>query len=360
MTKKQAVCTLTLFVVSGIPVLTGYTVAERNVWLAYLIAFLAALPLYLIYARLSELYCDKTFFEITAEIFGKTVGKIIAAVYVLYCINIAAMSLRNVSEFAGTVSLDKTPRFFIVAVCSFVCFYVASRGLRAVTKFAVLFLPILLAAFVVFFICSANIYNVGNLEPLTVDSFSALFENSYVCFVFPVAEVVVLLNLMPSVKKKKGETKKIFIFALLISAALVLAVSVSNVLSLGVPTMTKLYYPTYAAISLIEIGVVRRLEVVASALFFTAGILKSTLSLSLAREGVEKVFAVKKYPKGVLLLLSVTVAAVAEFLYPSVIELVGFLKFYVHYAAVLQLLPVIFWIIAEIKNKKAPKTDNKK
>lgn len=358
--KKQAICISALFVVSGIPILSGYSVAGRSLWLSYMISFAAAAPFYFIYARLSGIYPEKNIFGMLSEIFGKTFGRSLSAVYTLYYVIAAAIAVRNISEFTGIVSLDRTPRIFIIAVCVFVCFYVAVHGLEVIAKFSALFLPVFAAVLIVFFVCSFNIWNFNNLEPFTVDDPQKLFRNAYVNLVFPATEAMVLMNL--GVKEEKGERKKVYFAVFAFSLVLMVAAALNNILSLGVPTMTKLFYPTYAAVSLIEIGVVRRLEIIASALFFTSGILKGSLSVYISSLGIKTCFSFsgKKKKTLVIFFVSLAVAVISELLFPNIIELPKFLGGYVHIAAALQFFPVIMWITAEIKLKKnGNKIDNK-
>mgnify|MGYP007094026556 CR=1 FL=1 len=56
-TKKQALCMLVIFIISNIPVLTGYTAAERNLWLAYI---------YRGFASVSDLF--STYYYLSGEI----------------------------------------------------------------------------------------------------------------------------------------------------------------------------------------------------------------------------------------------------------------------------------------------------
>lgn len=364
-TKKQAACLLIIFIVSNTPVLTGYTAAERNLWISYVVAFLAAVPLYLIYSRLTTLYPEMTLYEILDSVFGKIAGKIISAVYVLYCINIAAMSIRNVSEFVNIVSLDKTPQLFILFFCIIVCFYIATTGIKTIARFAILFLPIMAILIFSFNFLSLNIYNYSNLEPVFIDDVPGILKSSAVCFTFPVAESVVFISAVSYVKTEKGDGKKIYIPALIISAVLIISVVLNNILILGIPTMMKLYYPTYTAASLIELGFIRRLEIVSSAMFFLTGILKGSLALYLAYVGYKNIFNISKVKRPklyvlILFLMAVAVTAVAYFIYPSIVNLIDFLQVYSLYAAVLQLFPIVIWIIAEIKNKKNKYKSDKK
>ncbi len=356
-TKKQALCMLVIFIISNIPVLTGYTAAERNLWLAYIIAFIAALPLYLIYSRLTTIYPEKSLYEIFGELFGRIPGKIISGVYILYCLNIAAMSIRNVSEFVNIVSLDKTPQIFILLCCMIVCFYVATRGIRTMTKFAILFLPVFVIVVFVMHIMSLNIYNYSNIEPIVIDDVPDVLKSGWVCFTFPMAESVVFLSINSFVKTDKGEGKKIYLWGLVISVIIIVSVVLNNILVLGIPTMIKLYYPTYTAISLIDFGVVRRLEIISSALFFISGLLKGSFSLYLAYIGYKNIFdkPKEKKPRGYLWIFlggAVLISVAAYFLYPSIVELIDFLYAYSIYALPLQLFPIVLWIIAEIKYKK--------
>lgn len=356
-TTKQALCLLTVFVISNVPTLTGYTSAGRNLWVSYIIAFAAVTPLYLIYVRLSSLFPGKSLYGMTECIFGKIAGKIISAVYVLFCLSISAMTVRSVSEFANVVSLDKTPQMLILVFCVAVCFYIASRGICPMAKFAALFLPVLLLIVFLFNVLSLNIYEYGNISPVKADNLPEILDCATVCFAFPAAESIIFLSASSYVKSEKKSGRKIYIWALVISFVTILFIVLNNIFVLGIPTMTKLYYPTYAAVSLIDIGVVRQLEIVSSTLFFTAGIVKGSLALYLAYMGYKNIMSVKreKRPKayiGILFIGTVLVFFAAYFLYPGIADFFGFLNVYSRCVLVLELFPVVMWITAEIKYRK--------
>lgn len=356
-TSKQALCLLILFVISSTPTLTGYTSACRNLWISYIVAFAAAMPLYLIFARLSTIFPGKSLYEIAGCIFGRIAGKIISVIYIVFCISISAVTVRSVSEFAGVVSLDKTPQAVILVFCAAVCFYIAARGIGPIAKFAALFLPVLLVFVYLFNILSLNIYEYGNIAPVKADNISEIADCAVVCFAFPAAESVIFLSASSYVKSEKKNVRKIYLWALLISFITVISVVLNNIFVLGVPTMTKLYYPTYAAVSLIDIGVIRQLEIVSSALFFTAGIVKGSLSLYLAYMGYKNVAGIQreKRPKTYLPIIfvgAVLVFLVAYFLYPGIADFFGFLNIYSRCVLVPELFPVVMWITAEIKYRK--------
>lgn len=354
--KTQSVCLLVIFIISNTPVLTGYTAAERNLWMAYILAFAAAVPLYLIYSRLTSLYPEKNLYEILENVFGKIFGKIISFVYMLYAVNIAAMSIRNAAEFVNIVSLERTPLPFILFFCILVCFYLALKGLRAMAKFAALFLPVLTAVLLLLDMLSFNIYDFANLEPIVINDFADIVKSGSVCFSFPLAESIIFISAVSYVKLKKGESKKIYLSGLILSVIIIITVVLNNIMVLGVPTMTKLYYPTYTAASLIDIGVVRRLEIISSSLFFTSGILKGGLALFLSYLGYKSIFGIKKEKKPkfypvIILILAVVVTFAAYFLYPNVTELIDFTKLYSKFSLPLQLFPLVIWIVAEVKNR---------
>jgi len=212
---------------------------------------------------------------------------------------------------------------------------------------------------------SFNIYDFANLEPIVINDFADIVKSGSVCFSFPLAESIIFISAVSYVKLKKGESKKIYLSGLIISVIIIITVVLNNIMVLGVPTMTKLYYPTYTAASLIDIGVIRRLEIISSSLFFTSGILKGGLALFLSYLGYKSIFGIKKEKKPkfypvVILILAVIVTFAAYFLYPNVTELIDFTKLYSKFSLPLQLFPLVIWIVAEVKNREKNSVKDRK
>ena len=126
---KQNICVFITFLISSIPMISGYTQAKQDIWLSYIIAFIAFVPLTLLYVRMCSLYPGKNLFEIFGETCGRKIGVVLSALYILYLLHIAGVSLRISSEFIHVISLTQTPQWVLLLSFFVLCAYGAYKGI---------------------------------------------------------------------------------------------------------------------------------------------------------------------------------------------------------------------------------------
>lgn len=352
--KKQTACVFITFLISSIPMISGYNQAKQDIWISYLLAFAAILPLVLLYVRMCSLFPGKNLFEIFGEVFGRIPGVVLSFIYILYILNIAGLSLRVSSEFIRVISLTETPEWITLIFFFFLCAYGAWKGYEGVGRFSALFLPLMLLLLVCFFLFSVNMYDWTNIEPVRAESLPQIADSSMTIFVYPFGELLVSFFFFSDMKQKKGKGYLPYAILLSVSAVTLVMTVLNNILILGAPSMTKLYYPTYMANSMINLGVISGIEIISSAIFFMANIVKCIVCLLAAAKGVYYIVPnAKKANPSVLTFFCAVCCLFGGLVFKSTMQLFDFFYLYRLYGAVLQLFPLTVWVGAEIKSKIA-------
>jgi spore germination protein KB len=233
---------------------------------------------------------------------------------------------------------------------------VAKEGIEVLgrfSQFALIILALIIFTVVTFGIKEAKF---DNLRPFLYNGFSPVLSSSFSVFSFPFAETVLFMAVL-DFSKEKNHPFKIYYYGLAIGSFFVLFITIRNILVLGTDLINQVYFPSYAAVSLINIGdFLQRIEVTVAVVFLFAGFVKLSVCLLAAGRGVDYIFKIGNCrqivaPIGLLMMVTSCI------LYQNIMEMMDFaFKVYRYYAFPFQvILPVIIWIGAEIKAKKSRK-----
>jgi spore germination protein KB len=154
--------------------------------------------------------------------------------------------------------------------------------------------------------------------------------------------------------KERNNPYKIYYLSFIIGAFFILSVSIRNILVLGPDFIDQLYFPSYAAVSVINIGnFLQRIEVVVAVDFLFSGFVKISVCLMSVCKGIDSFLKIGNYrqivaPVGFLMMITSCI------IYQSTMEMVEWAnKVYRYYAFPFQvILPVIIWVAAEIKTRQ--------
>lgn len=349
-TDKQGISIVVLFIIGSAIVLSPGSEAKQDVWLAILLAFLMALPAVFVYARLLNNFPGKDLFDILHMVLGKLPGKAVGLLYVWYAFHLGALVIRNFTEFIKIVSLPRTPQLFIVAVVGVVCIWIVKAGIEVIGRWAGFVLPLVIVVIVCVVSLSLTEAEIDEIKPILFSGFNPVIKGAFAVFTFPLAETVVMTMIFSSVKNKFN-AYKVYGFGVSIGFIVLFVVSVRNVLVLGQATGSTLYFPSYSAVSLIDIGnFLQRIEIIVCVIFLLAGIIKIGACIYAASNGIAKIFNFDSYriltaPIGFLMM------NLSCFIYNSTMEMFDWAsKIYPYYAIPFQIiLPVVILIAAEIK-----------
>ncbi|MEM1483266.1 endospore germination permease [Oscillospiraceae bacterium PP1C4] len=349
---RQMICLIILFIFGSSLVVGVSSATGQDTWISTLIAIVITIPVILMYARILTLFPGKDIYDIVITLFGKVVGKIVTVLFIWYAVHLAALVLRNFSEFIQIVVMPETPQTVLMIAMLLVTIYLAQSGIETLGRWSIIIFSIIITVIAFTVIFSINEMNFQNLMPFMGHSIQTISMESINIFSFPFAETVLFLSLSSAIRKDVSPYK-IFLLGIIIGGLFLVVIILRNILSLGPLMMGSVFFPSYIAASIINIGdFMSRIEGTISVNFMLTGVTKITVCLIAASKGFSKLFNMQE-EKYIILPISLLILALCTIIYSNAIEMVNFLKVYYIYAFPFQvLLPVLIWIAAEIKTRK--------
>jgi spore germination protein KB len=123
---------------------------------------------------------------------------------------------------------------------------------------------------------------------------------------------------------------------------------------LGPEILSALYFPSYVAVSRINVSdFLTRIEGSTAIIFVTALFIKVSLCLYVTSNGISKVFKLESY-RSVVLQMGLIMVCLADFIYKDITQMQYFAyHIYKIYALPFQVfIPLLLWITAEIRSRK--------
>ena len=356
---RQAISIIIIFITGSSAIMDAGGQTGQDSWISLLIAAVWAVPVVLIYGRIMRLYPEKDIFEIIETLFGKVGGKLFIVLLCWYAIHLCALVMRDFSEFTQIDLMPETPQLPIIALILLVSAYLAKSGIESLGKWSIVVLLILVFVIILTIIFSLNKMDFSNIQPIFEHDIGTIASGSFSLLTFPFAETVLFLGVAGSIKKTDNPNK-IYIIGILMGAAVLLLVMLRNLELLGPAMVKAVYFPSYFAARIINIGdFLSRIEGSISMNFILGGITKTTLCLLVASKGASALFGIKDY-KRMVMPIGLLALALCAILYKSTMEMFDFVNIYQYYALPFQIvIPVIVWIVAEIKTRKTKKSSAK-
>jgi spore germination protein KB len=352
---KKMIILLSTFMLGSTIILGGSTVLGQDSWVSVITGALWAFPLVIIYARIVQLYPNKNIYEICLDLFGNFFDKVIIFLFSWYALHLGALVLRNFSEFIQISSKAETPQIIVLLSMMVVIFYLVKSGIKTMGRWSlIVFWVICLVVIISFIFSYTGADNFDNLLPFLNHTPGEFLIDSFYLFSFPYAEVVLFLTFFNSLQR--GESPyKVFLYALFITMIILLVVAIRNITLLGPEMLKNSFFPSYVATRLINVGkFLTKIEGIVMINFILLGITKTAVCLLATCKGITHLFDLKDY-KAIAIPISFFMVALAMIVYPNVIEMLEFAErgYYCVYASLFQvIIPLLIWIVAEIKNKK--------
>ncbi|MPM08906.1 hypothetical protein SDC9_55222 [bioreactor metagenome] len=356
---KQALSIIVTFILGSSVILGTDREALQDSWITSLLAIVAFIPFAFLYAKILKLYPGMDFFDIVVKTFGNVLGKIVIVIFFWYAIHLGALVMRNFAEFIRIEELPKTPQLLFYTLMSFLCIYVVKSGVENLGKCAVVFL--LFYIFILFSVTAFSVKNFefNNLLPIMRQGTGTILLGTYSNLTFPMAETVLLLPVLSSLKSKDSPYKAYF-WGGVLGGGLLLIGTVKNILTIGYPMLSEVFFPHIEAAKLIVIGgsltdVLARIEESVVVAFTFTCFVKISSCLIAATKGLARIFNIDSYKK-LAAPVSLIMTALASILYSSLGEMIGWIPVYKYYVFPFQVvLPLAIFIVAEIRKIKQRK-----
>ena len=358
---KQGIMLLILFITGSTLVLPTAVEAGRDLWLAILLAVTAAGVAVFIYARILYLFPTKDLFDITQELFGRFLGKLLVLIYTWFAFHLCVLVLRNFGDFISIVGLEGTPMIVPMAVTGTLCIWGVKEGIEVLGRWAEFFLPITALLMLTAILLLIPNMKIDYLLPILYNGIKPVLKGGYAVFTFPFAETVLFLAAF-DVLKRKESAYKVYFTGLALGGFAILISSLTEVAVLGIQTYKAVYFPAYIAVARLNIGeFIQRMEIIVAIVFLIGGFIKVSICLLAACKGITKLFGIADY-RFVVTPVGALVINTAFFIYGSVMETVEWAsQVWPYYAFPFQVaLPILIWIAAELKSRKREKQEKVK
>lgn len=347
---RQGVILVMLFLMGSTVLVGTGGAAKKDMWLAMILAIILAIPLVLLYSKLLAAFPDKNLFEITEQVFGKFLGKLIVLLYTWYALHLGAMVMDNFTEFINIVGLPETPRAVPVIFFAILSTWVCKEGIEVLGRWGQLFLAFILGItmFTVFF--SVVTMDINKVRPILEDGISPLIRGTFGIFAFPYGEAVIITMVTPFYKDKKS-IYKIFVYGIILGGTTLLMYTVRNLLTIGPDKITMHYYPSYIAVGRINIGeFIQRAQILITVAFLIAGFMKISVCLLGTVNGVAKLFNLGNY-RLIVAPVAILMFNLSFIVYENILETVKWApNVYPYYAFSFQvLLPFVTYITYKIR-----------
>lgn len=349
---------IALYLIGSSLVLGSDNRAKQDSWIALILSTGLSLLLVWLYSSILRLYPGKNLFDISIEIFGKVLGKILCGVYVIYAVYLGALVFRIFDEFIQLVNLPNTPQIAIMLFSAPLIIWQVKSGLKNLASVSKFLLPILYLFVVVTFLLGTKFMSPDNLKPFFNSGPKAISESAFGSLMLPYGETVLCMSFFGEVEKKESPFK-ILTKGVLIAAAILILANIRNLLILGPDTTGMYIFSSYDAVGVISVGdFITRISVLIGINLVLAGVVKIGAALYAATVGVSKILEIDHFllPAAACGLL---MSSISTILYGNLLEGIQWIKYFEIFDIPFQIiLPLIILITGKIKlqlSKKRPK-----
>jgi len=353
LSSKQAICTMILFVLGTSALISVNIDAEQDTWIAMIVSCAMSIPVILVYARVLSLFPEKNFYDIVEILIGKAGSKLIVLLITWYAIHLGAFVMSNFHLFISIVDLPNTPHFMILVPLLILAIYLAKSGLSTFGNWSIINLIIVSIVVIITAIACLKTADFSQLLPVFDHSISEICMSSYKIFTFPLAETVVFMSILGSVKSGTSPYR-IYISGILLGTIILLLTILRNNISLGTQMLSSACFPSYTSTRVMSIGsFLTRIEGSISINFLLAGITKFTVCIFAASNGLAKLFGIKN-PKMLIIPTCLLMLSVCCTSYTGIIEMFAFLNdsYYIYAIPFQLIIPLGIWIVAEIRTHR--------
>lgn len=349
---RQGIGILVLFLLGSTVALSPGRAANRDMWLAALAAFALAVPVALLYGRLTRLYPDKTLYDLMLGLLGPVLGRAAILAIVLFSFHLGALVIRDFTEYITIVTLRYQPQYLFAIPIGLCAVWFVRSGRMTLGRWSMIVLPAVLASLAITSLLSQNLWDPGNLTPMLYDGLAPVMSGAFDILGFPFLEAVLAVCLITPMAARSSPYKT-YLAGFAIGAVVLAAIFARNTMVLSYEQVNKFYFPSQSVIKLVSIGdFIQGIETVVVFIYLFGGITKIAVCLYAATEGAAKLlgqgFQSLAAPVGLMMI------TFSLFVAKDVADMFDWVdKYYIFYVLPFGLgIPALLWVLAEIRHKR--------
>jgi len=329
------------------------SIAKRDAWMVPLATTVIGIVMLGVYRYLGIHYPDKTLIEIIESIFGKWIGLVISAGYVLLFISTAFRIPWHVSNFITIQTLTETPDyiidfFFILATTVAVLY-----GLEAFARASEIFFYVVIGLFFMEMLLVAPNAKIENIFPILENGLAPVFSSLVSLSAFVTFPLVSILMIYPRHVNNPGRAGKSMFIGYLWSSSVVFVAILMSILVLGPDIASKSQFPIYHLSKEINVGMVlTRLESIITAIWIMTQMTISILYFYASVVSIAQLFKLKDH-KSLIIPFGILTQVMTGVVFPSVIYQENFdsLVWPLYILTYGFILPVVMFITHLVRGK---------
>lgn len=354
-TINQGIFMILLFQFGSSVILGINTIVVQDTWIAILVGMLISLPLLLMYGQILNRFPGKDLFEIAEITLGRKCGLLVTLAITWYALHLAALVLRDFSDFVQITLLPETPQLPILILMILASIYLTRSGIRAIGKWSVSIILYVFAVVIFTFAAAVRLLHLDDIQPILEHPPLKILYAGLQIASFPYAESVLFLclgNAFP-----KGNTKKVFFMAIILSTTVFLLTFFRNITLLGPKMYEVNFFPSYVTARIIQLGnFLTRIEGSISSNFLMTGIVKISVCITAAAKGISRLCKLPDY-KTMAIPAGMFVFMLSVLQYDNTMDVFYFLDYYLIYASPFQvLIPLLIFFVAEVEARRFRKS----
>ncbi|EHS59179.1 GerAB/ArcD/ProY family transporter [Paenibacillus sp. Aloe-11] len=147
-----------------------------DVWITIILAGGVVFLSGWIIIKLSQQFPGSTIYQYVQRIIGRTVGKVIGVLLVIYFVCIAGFEIRSVEEVTAFFLLEGTPAWAISAPFMWISLYLCMGGISTIGRICQIIFPITASIFLLICLLGLNVFELNNLRPILSEGVMPVFK----------------------------------------------------------------------------------------------------------------------------------------------------------------------------------------
>lgn len=347
---SQAITLVILFILGNSSIVGLAGRAGNDIWLAFILAMIMALPIITIHARVRSLIYNQTIGEGLASLYGKWPTRLLALGFGFFAWRLTCFVAKDISEFVQTAALKNTPQVVVVFFFLTLAAWAAKEGIEVLCRFTAIFIKGIFFSLAMILILLLTLVDFKEFLPILYHGFKPVFFGALELADVPFLETIVLFGVFDRFTAKNSPYK-ILLPGFLIAAFSLMFITNISLAVLGAESYVINYFPVFVAVSKIDLArFLTRLEAFVGIAFSLGAFIKISACLMAASKGLAIAFGFQDYR---FLVTPLALAAVpgSQWLIKTIMQLdKNITKVLGPTELIVQAgVPILLWIIAEIR-----------
>lgn len=262
---------------------------KNDTWIIVISGFLVSIPIVFMYSAIVKRFPGMSLIEINNAVFGRVLGKIFSALYMLFFSVHLIFYTNDVGTFVKGFLLPKTPMALIIFMFVFICAWAVRNGARSFTRYSAMFCAVTITVILITVILLVKNINVENILPVFSQPVKSYLIGTHIMAIIPYCDIFVFFMMAPELSEPDKFGKSLF-KGLIVGAAVMLLIVLRDIFVMG-GTVVKYLSPSFEVLRLIDVGdIITRYEILYAVILIALIFFSSSVYYYAITTGISRFF----------------------------------------------------------------------